>query len=159
MTETVVKPALFTVLWTLFVLAFASFAHASDKEGVKDLQAIHADYVKLAQKKDAAADSERNKLQHEVTSVINRISDAKTKKLSNSQIRAFASVIAEAVPRDPIAGVIGNNLEVMRANRKALDREFARLPKAKRKRINEAIKVFEDEEARGTNDTNEPEAN
>ena len=118
----------------LTVLSVSSFAYAFEFEGVKDLQAIKADYDKLGTDPSLKFDKERNALQKEASGIIQKMAPSDG-KLSSQQIAAFVELLSIAEPVDPAHAMIENNRKMIETNREVLEAEISKLSAAQKERI------------------------
>lgn len=116
--------------------ATSTESNSNNCRGCVELKAIELQTRQEKSKKKPDFDS----LQLAATAIIQTMPDEK-KKLTPQQIDRVAAALDASIPNDPAASIVLNNIEIISANREAIDKALKKLPKANYDRITIAIEI------------------
>ncbi len=128
-----------------FIFAFSILlgnqAFAQSCKGCEELSKIKAAYLAKG------ADQEKfESLQVDGAAVVEKMPEAKSRKLTKDQIKSIVDFMRVALPKDPARAFTMNIDLILKENRKAFEAEVAKLPKSEAQDILDAISYAVDVE-------------
>lgn len=124
----------------LTALLFVSSAMATPPAPLNCSQCTDLKKIEDLVRKPKEAKPDYDGLQLVATSIIQKMPDSK-RRLTDAQVTRVVGMFDAIVDHDPAAAIVENNLDIVKANRSALDREIGKLPKDRAQRLQQAIKI------------------